>query len=91
MTKINKRSGPKTVLLGSEMEPPAHRTLTTGSLSFDAALGGGWATCHWHEIIGQPSHGKTFTTLKMVAANQARDPDWIVAWVAAEDFVEEYA
>jgi recombination protein RecA len=35
--------------------------------------------------------GKTTLALKTVAANQARDPDWTVVWVAAEDYNSEWA
>jgi len=91
MAKINKKSGAGTVILGSEIAQPLRATITSGSLSIDVALGGGWATNHWVEIIGHPSSGKTLMVLKTIAANQALDPSWTTVWFAAEDFVESYA
>lgn len=90
MASINKKHGENTVMIGSEIVPNIS-TITTGSLSFDAALGGGWATDHWNEIIGQASAGKTLVVLKTIAANQSRDPKWTTVWFAAEDFHEPYA
>lgn len=87
---INKKYGEHTVMLGSEITPNID-TITTGSLSFDAAMGGGWATNHWNEIIGQESAGKTMVVLKTIAANQHRDPKWTTVWFASEDFHEPYA
>jgi recombination protein RecA len=66
-------------------------TITTGSLSFDAALGGGWAVNHFIEVLGHFSVGKTLVLLKTIAANQRRDPNWTVVWFSSEDFNEDYA
>lgn len=52
MAKIRKEQGDGAILLGSQIVPPLRPTITTGSLSLDAALGGGWATNHWAEIVG---------------------------------------
>lgn len=91
MQQINKKGGAGTVLLGSDINEPDRQTITSGSLNLDAALGGGWATNHWIEIVGHASAGKTYLTLKTIAANQALDPNWTVVWFAAEDFVDSYA
>lgn len=90
MRSIEKKH-PGTIVLGSDINRPMRETITTGSLSFDAALGGGWATNHWAEIIGHESSGKTMLALRTVAANQRRDPNWMTYWVASEDFHEPYA
>lgn len=90
MRKINKKT-PGSVILGSEIASPVRETITSGSLNFDVALGGGWATNHWNEIVGHASAGKTMITLKMIAANQKLDPNWTAIWFAAEDFVDTYA
>jgi recombination protein RecA len=87
---INKKYGDHTVMLGSEIIPMVE-TITTGSLSFDAAMGGGWATNHWNEIIGQESAGKTMVVLKTIAANQQLNPKFTTVWFASEDFHEPYA
>lgn len=91
MTRINKRNGPGSVILGSQIAAPIRETITSGSLSLDAALGGGWATNHWAEIIGHESTGKTFLVLKAIAANQKLDPEFTTVWFATEDFSEQYA
>lgn len=90
MKDIQKKHGEHTVMLGSDIIPNVE-TVTTGSLSFDAAMGGGWATNHWNEIIGQASAGKTLVVLKTIAANQAANPKFTTVWFAAEDFHEPYA
>jgi len=91
MTKINKSYGPGSIITGSQIVKPLRQTITSGSLSFDAALGGGWATGHWAEIIGHESVGKTFIVLKTIAANQKIDPEFTTVWYATEDFSRPYA
>jgi recombination protein RecA len=90
VNKINKDLGAGTIVLGSEIiaSPPR---FTSGSLSIDVALGGGWPPNQWHEIIGEASNGKTALALKTVAANQKRDPEFTTVWVAAEEWVVGYA
>lgn len=90
ITKINKKFGADTVVLGEDIIDGAER-LTTGSLSFDVALGGGWPVNQWHEIIGEASNGKTAIALKTIAANQAKDPEFTAVWIAAEQWVPAYA
>lgn len=87
---INKKMGSDTVVLGSEITESGGR-MTTGSIAVDVALGGGWPTNQWHEIIGEASNGKTALALKTIAANQERDPEFTAVWVAAEEWVPEYA
>ena len=90
VNKINKDLGAGTIVLGSDIiaSPPR---FTSGSLSIDVALGGGWPPNQWHEIIGEASNGKTALALKTVAANQKRDPEFTTIWVAAEEWVVGYA
>jgi len=45
----------------------------------------------WSEIIGEESSGKTAMAYKTIAANQALDPNFCALWIAAEDYVPEYA
>jgi recombination protein RecA len=91
MTKVNRRLGDGTVILGSEIRKAEVPSISSGSLSLDAALGGGWAANHWNEIIGHESTGKTFLAMKTIAHHQKIDPKWFCVWVAAEDFVDDYA
>lgn len=88
--QLNKKFGEGTVIRGSQMHQELPR-ITTGVLAFDLMLGGGWPVNQWSEIIGDESSGKTAIAFKTIAANQALDPDWVVLWIAAEEFVPEYA
>lgn len=86
---INKKLGNNTVVTASEMRLP--KRITTGSLTLDVVLGGGWPMNHWVEIVGEASHGKTAIALKTIAANQKVNADFTAVWVAAENFDAEYA
>jgi recombination protein RecA len=87
---VNKKYGDDIIIQGSQVKGDLPR-ITTGVLAFDLMLGGGWPTNQWSEIIGNESSGKTALAYKTIAANQAADPDWIAMWVAAEEFVPDYA
>lgn len=90
MKEINRSSkGGGSAVLASSIVPA--RRFTTGSLTLDVALGGGWPGNAWHELYGKESHGKSTVALKTVAANQALDPNFITLWVASEDFNKENA
>ena len=82
--ELNKRLGEGSVVLASDMR--VARRFTSGSLSLDVALGGGWPGNQWSEILGLESHGKTAIALKTIAANQAVDPDFSTLWIAAEHY-----
>lgn len=88
---VNKKYGEGTLIKGKELKNRSIPRITTGSLSFDIMLGGGWPVNQWNEIIGQPSAGKTVVVMKTVAANQALDPNFEVLWIAAEQFVPDWA
>jgi len=87
---VNKKFGDEVVVLGSRIQEALPR-ITTGVLAFDLMLGGGWPVNQWSEIVGEESSGKTAIAYKTIAANQALDPNWTVLWVAAEEYVPEYA
>lgn len=89
-SSINKKMGDDTIVLGSDITETGKR-ITTGSLSLNVALGGGWPVNQWHEIIGEASNGKTAVALKTISANQKRDPKFTTVWVAAEEWVAGYA
>jgi recombination protein RecA len=89
--KINKKYGSDTIVLGSDIRDDVLSRVTTGSISLDVALGGGWPVNQWHEIIGEASNGKTAIALKTIAANQKRDPEFTTVWIAAEQWVPAYA
>lgn len=91
ITQLNKKLGEGSIVLGSEIATELIPRFTTGSVTFDYVLGGGLPGNQWNELIGEPSHGKTLVALKTVAANQAINPDFMTVWVAAEQWVPEYA
>ena len=90
VASVNKKYGEDIIVQGNNVKEDLPR-ITTGILAFDLMLGGGWPVNQWSEIIGDESSGKTALAYKTIAANQAADPDWIAMWVAAEEFVPEYA
>jgi recombination protein RecA len=91
MAEINRDYGPETVVWGSQLRFLDVPRISSGSLALDTALGGGWTVNAWHEIYGDESSGKTTIILKTIATQQAQDPSWTVFWIAAEEFVPEWA
>jgi recombination protein RecA len=87
---VNKNHGEDVVVLGSRVTEEMPR-ITTGLLAYDMMLGGGWPVNQWSEIVGDESSGKTAIAYKTIAANQEMDPDWTAMWIAAEEYVPEYA
>jgi recombination protein RecA len=88
--EVNKKLGSEVIVQGSRIQEALPR-ITTGMLAFDLMLGGGWPVNQWSEIVGDESSGKTAVAYKTIAANQALDPNWTAMWVAAEEYVPEYA
>jgi recombination protein RecA len=82
--EINKKHGAEVIVPGSALK--VARRFTSGSLSLDVALGGGWPGNQWVEVIGPESHGKTAIVLKTIAANQALDKNFATLWIAAEHY-----
>ncbi|MGA1628521.1 MAG: hypothetical protein ACO330_06860, partial [Aquiluna sp.] len=88
--EINKKYGEEIIIKGSAAKEAVPH-VSTGLLAYDLALGGGWAANQWNEIIGEESSGKTAIAYRTIAANQQRDPEWLALWVAAEEYVPDYA
>lgn len=86
---INKKLGAGTVITANQARLPER--ITSGSLTLDVVLGGGWPMNHWVELVGEASHGKTALALRTIAANQAKNEDFIAVWIAAEAFDSQYA
>lgn len=84
LTAVNKELGTNALVLASDLVITSR--FPSGSLSLDVALGGGWPTNQWHEVIGPESAGKTALTLKTIAVNQRRNPEFTTLWVAAEHY-----
>lgn len=91
MAQLNKRFGDNVAVLGADIRTDLVKRITTGSTTFDYVLGGGFPANQWNELIGEPSHGKTAIALKTIAANQELNPEHTTVWVAAEQWVPEYA
>ena len=91
LVQLNKKFGENTVVIGKDIRADLITRVTTGSTTFDYVLGGGFPSNQWNELIGEASHGKTAIALKTIAANQAFDPNYTTVWVAAEQWVPEYA
>jgi recombination protein RecA len=91
VAQLNKKFGTDAVVIGKDIRNDYLHRFTTGSTTYDFILGGGFPANQWNELIGEPSHGKTAIVLKTVAANQERDPNFTTVWVAAEQWVPEYA
>lgn len=89
VAQLNKKLGANTVVSASEVVKSTR--ITSGSLTLDVVLGGGWAMNRWVELIGEASHGKTAIALRTIAANQQINPEFTAVWIAAEDFDAKYA
>lgn len=89
--QLNKRFGENVVVVASDIRSDLIPRITSGSTTLDYVLGGGFPGNQWNELIGEPSHGKTALALKTIAANQALNPNHTTVWVAAEQWVPEYA
>ena len=91
VAQLNKKFGNNVVVIASDIRSDLIPRITSGSTTLDYVLGGGFPGNQWNELIGEPSHGKTAVALKTIAANQATNPDHTTVWVAAEQWVPEYA
>ena len=91
ISKLHKKFGSEVVVLGTDIRDNILDRMTSGTLALDVALGGGWPVNQWHEILGEASNGKTAIALKTIAANQKINPDFTAVWVAAEQWVPQYA
>jgi recombination protein RecA len=91
IAKLNKKLGGDVVVVGSDINVDMQPRITTGSVTWDYVLGGGMPSNQWNELIGESSHGKTGVVMKMLAANQEKDPNFTCVWVAAEAWVPQYA
>ena len=91
MLALNKKFGENVLVVGEDIRAGLISKITTGSTTFDYILGGGFPANQWNELIGEASHGKTAIALKCIAANQALNPEHTTVWVAAEQWVPEYA
>lgn len=90
MNDLNKKLGGDVIVLASDITQSGGRT-STGSVTFDAILGGGFPVNQWHELVGEKSSGKSFIAMQCITANQIKDPKFTAVWVAAEPWVSDWA
>lgn len=91
IAQLNKKFGNGVVVVASDINHDLIPRFTSGSTTLDYVLGGGFPGNQWNELIGEASHGKTAVALKTIAANQKLNPDFLTVWVAAEQWVPQYA
>jgi len=91
VAQLNKKFGNNVVVIASDIRSDLVPRITSGSTTLDYVLGGGFPGNQWNELIGEPSHGKTAVALKTIAANQKLNPEHTTVWVAAEQWVPDYA
>lgn len=89
VASLNKKQGEGSILLASDIQRQS--PFTTGSLSVDTMLAGGFPANQWTEVIGKESAGKTSFVHKAIAANQAANPDFTTFWMGAEGYEPEWA
>ena len=92
MAKMNKeleKKGNPLLTTATDMFVP--KKYTSGLVSVDAALGGGWAGNQWVEVYGKESNGKTSIILNTIAANQALDPNFTTFWLASEHYDRDWS
>jgi recombination protein RecA len=87
--KMNKTLKDELLVSADKLVVP--KRFTSGCLSADVIMGGGWPGNQWCEIVGKSSAGKTFLAHKSVAANQQLDPSFTALWVSSEPYNEEWA
>ena len=84
LTQIEKQFGKGSIMrLGDRVDPTGVQAISTGSISFDAALGvGGFPRGRVVEIFGPESSGKTTVALQVIA--EAQKLGGMAAFVDAE-------
>lgn len=85
---LEKAGLPKLIKASDKFVAPR---VTSGILSLDTALGGGWMGNSWVEVYGESSSGKTSGILHTISTNQRLNPDWKVFWLASEPYDKEWA
>lgn len=86
LLQANKEYGEGTLIRGADIKDDVVKRVSTGSLAFDLAMGGGLPLNSWTELLGEPSNGKSVLAMKAVGAAMAKDPKYQCLYVASEDF-----
>ncbi|WPH58212.1 RecA-like DNA recombinase [Streptomyces phage Alone3] len=85
---LEKQGLPKLIKASEKFVAPR---VTSGILSLDTALGGGWMGNSWVEVYGESSSGKTSGILHTIATNQRLNPDFETFWLASEPYDVDWA
>lgn len=86
--ELEKKGLPKLIKASEKFVAPR---VTSGILSLDTALGGGWMGNSWIEVYGESSSGKTSGILHTIAVNQKLNPDFQTFWLASEPYDVDWA
>lgn len=86
IAEIRKEFGPKAVLLGSQVKPPAR--LSTGIKALDDAMKGGWPAGRIVEVWGPKSAGKSTLLCHTIAACQRQHPNGKIGYIDLENTFE---
>lgn len=85
---LEKQGLPKLIKASEKFVAPR---VTSGILSLDTALGGGWMGNSWVEVYGESSSGKTSGILHTIATNQRLNPEFETFWLASEPYDVDWA
>ena len=85
---LEKAGLPKLIRASDKFVAPR---VTSGILSLDTALGGGWMGNSWVEVYGESSSGKTSGILHTIATNQRLNPDFQTFWLGSEEYDVDWA
>lgn len=85
---LEKAGLPKLIKASEKFVAPR---VTSGILSLDTALGGGWMGNSWVEVYGESSSGKTSGILHTIATNQRLNPEYQTFWLASEPYDVDWA
>jgi recombination protein RecA len=91
LLQANKEYGEGTLIRGADIKDDVVKRVSTGSLAFDLAMGGGLPLNSWTELLGEPSNGKSVLAMKAVGAAMDVDPKYQCLYVASEDFFPAWA
>lgn len=87
---LNKTFGENTLMIVGDGNTPKVETITTGVMSFDRALGGGFGKGRVVELVGEPSSGKT--SLSLMTISEVQKAGGVCAFIDVEQALDfEYA
>lgn len=85
---LEKAGLPKLIKASEKFVAPR---VSSGILSLDTALGGGWMGNSWVEVYGESSSGKTSGILHTISVNQRLNSEFQTFWLASEPYDVDWA